>query len=130
VNGKEKYLYHQIHPFKLSVDICAGFGSLYPLWEHHLALALIVMLVPPPIASFVVMRYANLEPYQRSTFGRYVARNMTHAMEALRLAGIAILAVGAWYHSIAAMIAGIALVLFAWLRGKIIPRQRDQATGC
>jgi hypothetical protein len=30
----ERYLYHQIHPLKLAIDIASGFGALYPLWQH------------------------------------------------------------------------------------------------
>jgi len=120
MNAKEKYLYHQIHPFKLLIDCCAGFGSLYPFWQHRLALAFLVMLIPPPIASLLVMHFANLEPIRESHFGKYVASNMTQAMEALRLMGMAIMASGAWYHDVGIVGAGIAVILFGWLRGVAI----------
>lgn len=121
MNLKDKYLYHQIHPLKLLTDICSGFVSLYPLWQHELAIALAVMLVPPPIASALVMRFANLEPYRQSAFGRYIAVHMTHAMEAVRLAGMIAMAVGAWLHIIWLIPAGVVVVLFGWLRGVLIP---------
>jgi hypothetical protein len=85
---KEKYLYHQIHPLKLFTDIGAAFGSLYPLWRHQLAFALVVMLAPPPLVSLLLMRYAELEPYRQSAFGKYIARSMSRAMQAVRLAGM------------------------------------------
>ena len=116
---KEKYLYHQIHPLKLFADTGAAIGSLFLLWRHELALALVVMLVPPLLGSFFLMRYADLEPYRRSAFGKYVARSMSHAMEAVRLAGMAVTALGAWYQSVWIILAGIAIVLVGWLRGKI-----------
>jgi len=121
MTGKEKYLYHQIHPLKLLTDLGAGFGSLYPLWQHHLLVALAVMLVPPPVASLLVMRYARLEPYKQSALGRYIARSMSPGMEAVRLAGMAVMALGAWYHSVGIILGGLWLILFAWLRGKIVP---------
>jgi hypothetical protein len=121
MNIKEAYLYHQIHPLKLLADIGSGFGSLYPLWEHQLAIALVVMLVPPPVASFIVLRYANLEPYKQSAFGKYVAQYL-QGMEAVRLAGMVMMALGAWYHSVGIILGGLGLVLFVWLRGKIFPR--------
>ena len=114
---KEKYLYHQIHPLKLITDAGAGFGSLYPLWHHHLALALVVMLVPPPLISFVLIRFTNLEPYRQSAFGKYIARSMSHAMEAMRALGMLIVALGAWYQSLWIIFAGCIVVLCAWLRG-------------
>src|SRR2546426_4828274 len=73
------------------------------------------MLVPPGLASWLVMRYADLEPYRRSAFGRYIAQYMTRAMEAVRLAGFIAMAVGAWYRSALAIVLGVAAVLVGWL---------------
>ena len=119
MNLKEKYLYHQIHPLKLLTDIAAAYGSLFFLWRHQLALALVVMLAPPLLVSCLLMRYADLEPYRQSAFGKYVARSMSHAMEAVRLAGMAVTALGAWQRSLWLILAGGVILLFGWLRGKI-----------
>jgi hypothetical protein len=119
MSPREKYLYHQIHPLKLLTDAAAGFGSLYPLWHHHLGLALLVMLVPPPVVSLLLMRFADLEPYRRSALGKYIGHSMSHAMEALRLIGMIVLAFGAWYRSLWIIAGGCGLVLFAWLRGTL-----------
>ena len=119
MNPKEKYLYHQIHPLKLFTDVGAAFGGLCLLWRYQLALALVVMLVPPLLVSLLLMRYADLEPYRQSAFGKYIARSMSHAMEAVRLAGMAVTALGAWHHSLWIIGAGCGIVLFGWLRGKI-----------
>ena len=119
MNRKEKYLYHQIHPLKLFTDIGAAVGSWYLLWRHQLAFALVVMLAPPLVASLFLMRYADLAPYRQSAFGKYIARSMSHAMEAVRLAGMVVTAVGAWQQSVWIIVAGTAIALFGWLRGKI-----------
>ena len=119
MNLKEKYLYHQIHPLKLLTDIGAAIGSLCLLWRNQLALALVVMLAPPLLVSCLLMRYADLEAYRQSAFGKYIARSMSHAMEAVRLTGMIVTALGAWQHSLWIIIAGIVIVLFGWLRGKI-----------
>jgi cobalamin synthase len=119
LSPKEKYLYHQIHPLKLFTDIGAALGSLYLLWRHQLAFALVVLLAPPVLVSLLLMRYADLEPYRQSAFGKYVARSMSHAMEAVRLAGMAVTALGASRQSLWIIGAGVAIVLFGWLRGKI-----------
>ena len=119
MNLKEKYLYHQIHPLKLFTDIGAAVGSLFLLWRHQLAFALVVMLAPPLLVSFLLMRYADLELFRQSAFGKYIARSMSHAMEAVRLAGMAVTALGASHQSPWIIVAGIAIVLFGWLRGKI-----------
>ena len=117
MSPKDKYLYHQIHPLKLMIDAGSGFGSLYPLWHHHLALALVIMLLPPPVISLLLMRFANLEPYRQSAFGRYIAHSMSHTMEAIRLTGMIVVALGAWYQSLWIIFAGCVVILFAWLRG-------------
>lgn len=77
------------------------------------------MLAPPLLVSLLLMRYADLEPYRQSAFGKYIARSMSHAMEAVRLAGMAVTALGAWHQSLWIIVAGSAIVLFGWLRGKI-----------
>jgi hypothetical protein len=122
---QEKYLYHQIHPAKLLTDLCAGLIALYPLWRHELGLALTIMLVPPPIASWLVIHYANLERQRQSAFGRYVARSMTHAMEAVRLVGFVVMAVGAWNRSVPIIVGGLAIILFGWTRGLLMPSRRS-----
>jgi len=119
MNSKEKYLYHQIHPLKLFTDIAAAVASLYLLWRHQLAFALVVMLAPPLLVSFLLMRYADLEPFRQSAFGKYIARSMSHAMEGVRLVGMIVTALGAWHQSLWIIVAGSAIVLFGWLRGKL-----------
>jgi hypothetical protein len=119
MNPKEKYLYHQIHPLKLFTDIGAAFGSLCLLWRHQLAFALVLMLAPPLLVSLLLMRYADLEPSRQSAFGKDIARSMSHPMEAVRLAGMAVTALGAWNQSPWIIVTGVAMVLFGGLRGKI-----------
>jgi hypothetical protein len=119
---REKYLYHQVHPLKLLADWGAGLGSLYPLWRHELAWGLAVMLAPPIVASWLLLRFADLEPCKRSAFGRYVARHMTRVMEAVRLAGMAGMAVGAWNRSPAAIASGLVVIILAWCWGALFRR--------
>ncbi|HKA72545.1 MAG TPA: hypothetical protein VKE26_12100 [Xanthobacteraceae bacterium] len=128
MTASEKYLYHQIHPLKLLTDVAAGFIALYPLWQHRLALAVLIMLAPPPVASFLVMRYANLEPYKQSALGRYLARHMTHTVEAIRLLGMIVTAFGAWFHSVAAIVLGVVVTILAWTWG-LLPASGSRSTG-
>jgi hypothetical protein len=116
---KEKVLYHQIHPLKLLTDCTVGFAALPLLWRHRLRAALLVMFVPPILASIVIIKYVDLEPYKRSPFGRYVERYMTKEMQAVRLAGALIMALGAWHRRPWFIPSGLLVVLFGWLRGKL-----------
>jgi hypothetical protein len=122
---KEKALFHQVHPAKLATDILAAIVSLYFLWRHDLVLGLVTHFVPPPIGSYLVMRFANLEPYKSSRLGAYLVRYMTGTAQATRLIGDLITVFAAWYHSALGITAGLVLILCAWLYGvPSFPRQR------
>jgi putative flippase GtrA len=118
---QEKTLYHQIHPAKLLTDWGTGLYALYPLWQHQLILALLIAFVPSIIASFVIIRYVDLERQKQSSFGGYISRYMTRLMQAIRFVGYAIMALGAWYHAVPVVVIGLAVILLAWLRGIILP---------
>ena len=121
MNLEEKILYHQIHPLKLFTDWSSGIIALYPFWQHYLVLGLIIALVPAPIVSFLLVRFANLEKYKESSVGKYIRKYMTRLAEAIRFAGYAMIAVGAWYHVIWLIPLGLIIILFGWLRGLIFP---------
>src|SRR4029077_6305312 len=114
---REKWLYHQIHPVKLLIDWGAGLLSLHPLWLHKLGLGIAAMLIPPLLASFLIVRFADLEPSARSQLGKNVARSMSRMAEAIRLLGMAIMAFGAWSHAWAVIGAGLLVVAAGWLQG-------------
>jgi hypothetical protein len=118
---QEKALYHQIHPLKLGTDIVAQAVATVLFWEHHLALGLAVMLAPPIIASAILVNTLDLDGIRDSAVGRYLKRSMTRPMEALRLAGTIPMVLGAWYHQPWLIALGLALILFGWLRGLILP---------
>src|SRR5579863_2246398 len=116
---QEKRLYHQIHPLKLATDISAEVASLYLFWKHRLLAGMLVLLVPPVIASTLIMRLANLEIYRQSALGRYIREYMTPSAVALRILGTVITHVGAWFRKPALIPLGLLTVLLGWLRGKI-----------
>jgi hypothetical protein len=45
---------------------------------------------------------------------------MTRTMEGIRLVGMVVTAAGAWYRSLGIVMVGVAVALFAWLRGVLI----------
>jgi hypothetical protein len=121
---KEKILFHQVHPAKLATDVLSAIVSLYFLWQHDIFVGIVTHYVPPPIASFVVMRFADLVPYKNSRLGAYLSRHMTRTAEGVRLAGDLITVFGAWYHSPLGIAIGLALILTAWMYGLVLPSQR------
>jgi hypothetical protein len=116
---REKALYHQIHPAKLATDILAGLVSLFFFWDHQLWLGLATHLVPPIVASVLLMRFANLEPLKASPLGQYIGRHMTRAIEGVRLLGDLIMVAGAWLHLWWLIVLGVAVVVAAWLSGRV-----------
>jgi hypothetical protein len=122
---KEKILYHQVHPVKLAADIGAAVVSLYFFWQHDLIIGLLTHLIPPPIGSFAVIRFANLEGYKNSQLGAYLLRYMTPTAQATRLIGNIIMVFAAWFHSPTGIATGIAIVLAAWTYGLVLSSRRS-----
>jgi hypothetical protein len=119
MNLAEKSLYHQIHPAKLATDIGAEIVSLYLLWQHLLIAGLVSHFAPPIMASLLVMQFADLERYKHSRLGRYVGRMMTATIQATRLIGDVVMVFGAWVHVPLVILAGLAIVIAAWLSGLV-----------
>jgi hypothetical protein len=121
MTAQERALYHQIHPLKLFTDWSTGVVALYPLWQHDLITAIIIGIVPSVVVSLVLVRFANLEKYKESRFGKYISRYMTRTIEMIRFAGYAIMAIGAWFHAIWLIPLGLLVILLGWFRGVIFP---------
>ena len=78
----------------------------------------------PTLASFLVIRLADLEPYKNSRLGAYLVRYMTGTAQATRLVGDIITVFAAWYHSALGIGAGLVLILCAWFYG--VPSFRQE----
>jgi len=119
---QEKTLYHQIHPLKLFTDISAEIISLYLFWQRRLIAGMLVLLLPPIIASTLIMNLADLEKYKQSAFGRYIHTYMTTPVVLVRILGTVITHIGAWYRLPALIPLGVATVLLGWLKGVLLPK--------
>lgn len=123
---EERLLYHQIHPLKLVTDIVTALAAAGACWTHRLGLALIIGWVPSIVVSLALLRWADLEPYRTSAFGRYVRRFMTRRVELARFAGLIPLWGGAWLRRPALVAAGVAWILACWLSGIRNPVSNDR----
>ncbi|HUZ00995.1 MAG TPA: hypothetical protein VMU89_11635 [Thermomicrobiaceae bacterium] len=120
MDRRERLLYHQIHPLKLAIDCSSGTLSYCLLWQHRLRPALAVQMLPAPLVSLALVRWADLKPYRESRFGRYVGRHMTPGMQAVRLIGNIVISVAAWYRRPWLLVAGVLVVLFGWGKGRLL----------
>jgi hypothetical protein len=113
----EKLLYHQVHPAKLATDFGTAAVSLYFFWQHALALALAIHILPSVLASGALIRWAPLEVYKQSELGAYLRRYMTRAWEAVRFVGDIVMVLGAWWHRPALIALGLLVIAGAWANG-------------
>lgn len=125
MNARERQIYHQIHPLKLATDVVSALAATWLFWQHSLAIALALGLLPPIVVSALVLRFANLDRYRDSRFGAYIGRNMTRRVEAARLAGLLPLWGGAWLQRGFIIAAGILWILLCWLWCFRPPSPRD-----
>lgn len=127
---KDKKLYHQIHPLKLATDIGVVPPALYCLWQHRSVPAALIGFVPPILVSAAMMKWTpDLERLKSSRLGRYIKRNMTPAIEALRLVSLVPMAYGAWKHQVRYVLLGLVIVAVAWCSGLIWRRKTRLTQG-
>lgn len=120
---QEKILYHQIHPLKIGTDFSAQVIATVLFWDHLLLVGFLAMLIPPVIASALIIPTLDVTWIKNSAVGRYLKRAMTHTMEAVRLAGTVPIVFGAWFHQPWLIVPGFLIVLFGWLRGLFFQRK-------
>ncbi len=115
----EKVLLHQVHPAKLAADISASIISNALLWQHQLKAGILTRFLLPIAGSALVLSFADVSRLRSRPAGRYVLTQMTPTAMAVRLAGDALMALGAWYRRPAWMFTGLLVVGAGWSRGLI-----------
>ena len=120
---KEKKLYHQIHPLKLSIDVFTGFFTTWLAWRHNIVWFLILFLLPSVVVSLLLGSFANLEPYKNSPLGKYIKKYMTVSAEIIRLSGQILMWVAAWYHLTLLILIGFVIIIAGWTSGLFLKSQ-------
>ena len=121
MDSGEKALYLQIHPLKLMVDIGSMFFAVVLLWQQQLAWGALVAIAPSLLAALVLARWANLESRKHSVLGRYIEQHMTANAQSLRLLGLFVICLGAWYHVALGLVIGLGMIAAGWMRGLLSP---------
>ncbi|HWZ90522.1 MAG TPA: hypothetical protein VNW92_16775, partial [Polyangiaceae bacterium] len=124
LSAGERALYHQVHPLKLATDLASAVLSLVLLAKHRPWLGLLVLFVPSILASALFITFGNFSKTKRSRTGKYLRRYMTAAMQATRLAGMGIAAIGAWLHAFWLVPLGAITIAWAWCGTWLVNRYR------
>jgi hypothetical protein len=110
----EGALIHQVHPAKMGADVAAAVVATALLWREHPKAAVAVRCVTPLAASAVVLSVADLDRLSRTRRARYVLAHMPPSAQAVRLAGDALIGLGAHRRNAPMLLAGAALVAAGW----------------
>src|SRR5579859_4832639 len=105
---------HQVHAAKLGADVSAAIVSNVLLWRERPAAAVAVRVLVPIAASGAVLALADLDGLSRTRRGRYVLAHMPPAAQAVRLAGDALMGMGAYRRSGGLLLAGAAVIGAGW----------------
>lgn len=109
-----KILVHQVHPAKIAADVTASAVSTLLLWRGRPKAALAVRIVLPVAGSLAVLTLADLDGLARTASGRYVLAHMPPSAQAVRLAGDALMGLGAHRRNPALLLAGAAVIVAGW----------------
>ncbi len=105
---------HQVHPAKIGTDVAAAILSNTLLWRDRPTAAVAVRLILPMAGSAAVLGLADLDGLAQTRSGRYVLAHMPPSAQAVRLAGDALMGVGAYRRSGLLLLAGAAVIGAGW----------------
>jgi len=105
---------HQVHPAKIGADVTASVISNTLLWTGRPKPAITVRVLLPVAGSLAVLSLADLDRLAASRTGRYVLAHMPPSAQAARLAGDALMGLGAHRRSGALLIAGALVIAAGW----------------
>jgi hypothetical protein len=123
-----KLVVHQVHPAKISADVAASVMSNTLLWRGRPQAALAVRVVLPVAGSLAVLTLADLDGLAQTGPGRYVLAHMPPSAQAVRLAGDALMGLGAHRRSWALLLAGAAVIAAGWSCAAVAANIRASVT--
>jgi len=110
----DKAVVHQVHPAKVGTDVTASVISNALLWKGRPKAAITVRALLPAAGSLAVLSLADLDRLATTRPGRYVLAHMPPSAQAVRLAGDALMGLGAHRRSVALLIAGALVIAAGW----------------
>lgn len=126
---RDKAVYTQIHPIKQLTDWGGAAIGLVLLWNHAFFEGVIVAIVPSLVSSFFIIRYADLDRYGDSDFGKYFAAHSGRMVAWARIVGLIVMGYAAWQRLLWLIIVGVAIVLIVWGRDIIYLLKETRRAG-
>ena len=105
---------HQVHLAKIGADAAAAIVSNRLLWRDRPSAAVAVRVILPMAGSAAVLGLADLDGLAQTRRGRYVLAHMPPSAQAVRLAGDALMGLGAYKRSLPLVLAGAAVIGIGW----------------
>ena len=124
----DKAVVHQVHPVKIGADVTASVISNALFWQGRPRSALAVRVLLPAAGSLAALSLADLDPLAATRPGRYVLAHMPPSAQAVRLAGDALMGLGAHRRSVALLTAGAIVIAAGWSHA-VWPAIRRAAAG-
>jgi hypothetical protein len=122
--NKPDLVLHQVHWAKLAADVGASVVSLSLIWKGRRAEGLIVHFLIPIVASAALLR-TDTTPLRSTRRGRYVLVHMPASAQAVRLAGDALMTLGAYRRNGPLIVVGTLTVIAGWSHG-LLPQSRTR----
>ena len=123
----DKVVVHQVHPVKIGADVTASVVSNVLLWRARPKPALAVRVLLPVAGSLAVLALADLDALAATPQGQYVLHHMPPSAQAVRLAGDAVMALGARRHQLALLAGGAAIIAAGWSHPRWPGRRQARA---
>ena len=113
---KQDLVLHQVHSAKLAADVGASVVSLTLIWKGRRTEGLFVHFLVPIVASAALLR-TDMTPLRSTRRGRYVLAHMPASAQAVRLAGDAVMTLGAYRRNAPLIGVGTLIVIAGWSHG-------------
>src|SRR5215471_6368489 len=110
----DKAIVHQVHLIKIGADVTASVISNALLWSGRPKSAIAVRVLLPVAGSLVVLKMADLDALGATRPGQYVLAHMPPTAQAVRLAGDAVMGLGAHRRSVALLMTGAVIIAAGW----------------
>lgn len=112
----ETYMVHRFHPRRIFIDAASLPWVVLCLWRHQLEIAVMVAVASGVIGVLATNRI-DAGKFSRTLLGRLALLHLRTANIAIQLAGVVVVSLALWAHSVSGILAGTSLLFLGHLSG-------------